>query len=286
MNTYPRLDQRIDVSKNFRLEHNRTSIPSSSCYHYHNSCEVYLFLQGNVTLYAENSACRLQRGDLFIFRPGELHRVQPDFRGRSVYERCTVHIRESFLSSLSSPQTDLCRCFFDRIPGHQNYRHLSKEEIERFLEHFERIRHFYSDTSYGNDLRLFYSLAEFFIRLNQLFQKRTDTFVSSMPQLIRDIMEFLDERLTTEIQLQDLSAHLSHNSAYLSRRFKEETGITIRQYLIYKRVILAKKLLKQGCSLPQTCILSGFRDYSNFNRTFTRQTGCSPGYFQKHDGIV
>lgn len=286
MITYPQLDQRIDLSKNFRLEHTCSTLPSLSRYHYHDSCEVCLFLRGDATLYVETSACRLKRGDLFVFSPGELHRIQPDSQSRSVQERCTIHLRESFLHTLSSSQTDLGLCFLGRVPGQQNYRHLDESEITNFLNYFEQIRHFHSDDVYGADLRFLSAFTEFLIRLNQLFLKRTDTFASSMPGLIRDIMEFLNARLTEEIQLTDLSASLRHNGAYLSRRFKEETGITIRQYLIYKRIILAKELLRQGCPLTEACIRSGFHDYSNFSRTFTRQTGCSPGHFQKHGAPI
>lgn len=286
MNTYPQLDQRIDISKNFRLAHTRSTLSSLSRYHYHDSCEVCLFLRGEATFYVETNACRLKRGDLFVFRPGELHRIQPDLKSKSVHEYCALYLRESFLHSLSSTQTDLGLCFFGRTSGRQNYRHLNESDIDSFFTHFERIRQFCSTDVYGDDLRSLSAFTEFLIRLNQLFLKRTDTFVSTMPELIRDIMEFLNARLTDEIQLQDLSASLCHNGAYLSRRFKEETGITIRQYLIYKRIILAKELLRQGCPLTEACTRSGFHDYSNFSRTFTRQTGCSPGHFQKHGGSV
>lgn len=281
MNSDPQSLQCVAIEENFRLEHRRSSLPSRSCYHYHDGCEVYLFLEGRGMLYSESCAFRLKRGDLYIFRPDELHCAQPASGADIPYERFTLHIKESFIRSLSSPQTDLGKCFFDRPLGARNYLSLNERGLREILMLLCRIDRCTPDGVYGNDLRLLLAFTEFLIRLNQEFMAADESPSDLMPLLIRETMDYLNTHLTGELRLQDLSACLHRNGTYISRRFKEETGITLRQYLIGKRIILAKRLLRENYSLTDACTLSGFHDYSYFNRTFTHQVGCSPSHYQK-----
>jgi len=57
--------------------------------------------------------------------------------------------------------------------------------------------------------------------------------------------------------------------------------MNLHEYIIFKRVARAKKLLMEGKSVTETCHLSGFNDYSNFIRTFKRTVGISPGKYSK-----
>lgn len=64
-----------------------------------------------------------------------------------------------------------------------------------------------------------------------------------MPRLIQDTMMYIEEHLAEEITLSDLSAVFFHNGTYISRCFKGVTGLTISQYILYKRISLAQKYL-------------------------------------------
>lgn len=44
---------------------------------------------------------------------------------------------------------------------------------------------------------------------------------------------------------------------------------------------LAKTCLSEGLSLSETCYQSGFADYSNFIRSFTKLAGISPGKYTR-----
>ena len=58
-------------------------------------------------------------------------------------------------------------------------------------------------------------------------------------------------------------------------------GMTLREYIISRRVEYAKKLLSEGKNVSEACELSGFGDYSNFIRTFTLIAGTSPGKYAR-----
>ena len=70
--------------------------------------------------------------------------------------------------------------------------------------------------------------------------------------------KYIDTNFDKEINL-DLLSHLQYTSKYhLIRVFKKYYGITPRQYLINKRIEKAKKNLKSGKSVSETCYTIGF----------------------------
>jgi AraC-like DNA-binding protein len=60
------------------------------------------------------------------------------------------------------------------------------------------------------------------------------------------------------------------------RKFKQQTGYTVHNYILQKRLIAATALIKEGKSVTQVCLECGFGDYSNFIRSFKQVYGVSP----------
>ncbi|MEM7105705.1 MAG: AraC family transcriptional regulator [Bacteroidota bacterium] len=92
---------------------------------------------------------------------------------------------------------------------------------------------------------------------------------------------YLDTNYAKTINL-NLLAHLQHSSKYhLIRVFKRYYGITPRQYLINKRIEKAKKYLKSGKSVSETCYAVGFESINSFSNLFKAKTGQPPSIFRK-----
>ncbi|WP_313960282.1 helix-turn-helix domain-containing protein [Paenibacillus xylanexedens] len=60
---------------------------------------------------------------------------------------------------------------------------------------------------------------------------------------------------------------------------QKTTGLTIRNYILNRRIELAQICLSEGMSITEACYRSGFGDYANFIRSFTKIVGTSPGKF-------
>jgi len=92
---------------------------------------------------------------------------------------------------------------------------------------------------------------------------------------------FIDTNFDKEINL-DLLAHLRFTSKYhLIRVFKKYYGITPRQYLINKRIEMAKKKLKSGQSVSDTCYSIGFGSLNSFSNLFKAKTGIPPSVYKR-----
>lgn len=62
-------------------------------------------------------------------------------------------------------------------------------------------------------------------------------------------------------------------------------GITPHQYVLGKRIDMARELIEQGhLSLGQIAEFTGFSSQSTFTHTFTRLQGLSPSQYKKQVG--
>lgn len=92
--------------------------------------------------------------------------------------------------------------------------------------------------------------------------------------------KYINQNFEKPIDL-DLLAELNYISKYhLIRVFRKYLGITPRQYLINRRIAEAKKLLKTGLSVSETCYAIGYESVGSFSNLFTAKTGLSPTLFQ------
>ncbi|MBE5929267.1 MAG: AraC family transcriptional regulator [Lachnospiraceae bacterium] len=253
-------------------------------YHMHDAYEIYLFIHGNLRLYIEDTCYELSPGDMAILNPDELHAVVAN--ENTIYERVGINIKQPVFDNLNTFNTNLLTCFHSHPHAMNNIVHLSKEEMDLFVELCDKLLELQHSDAYGNDLLCYSYLIQLLVMTNTLY-KKADSFnyKNLMPQMVIDTMKYVDENLTNEITLDDLSAKFGFNGNYLSSQFKKNTGLTLRNYIIEKRITLAKKLLSQGYSVSAACYNAGFNDYSNFIRTFKKCTGISPGRYKGNTTI-
>ena len=85
------------------------------------------------------------------------------------------------------------------------------------------------------------------------------------------------------LTLDDLEGTFFASKYYILREFKKYTGLSVHQYMIIRRVMLAQELIGQGVKPREACIQCGFTDYSSFYRAFKARTGLSPEQFRSQN---
>ena len=95
------------------------------------------------------------------------------------------------------------------------------------------------------------------------------------------MISFLNKRYTQRISLTEIASHTAMNPSSFCRYFKENTGKTLKEYIMDMRIGYACKLLAaEHQTVAQICFRSGFDSLSHFNRCFRKVTGCSPTLFR------
>ncbi|TXL74137.1 helix-turn-helix transcriptional regulator [Vineibacter terrae] len=99
--------------------------------------------------------------------------------------------------------------------------------------------------------------------------------------LSRRISEFIEERLSVSIALDDLASLTGLSPYHFSRKFKGAFGMAPHAYVVARRIARAKRLLRD-CKLPIKVVAAdcGFSDQSHLNRVFRRHTGTTPSRYR------
>lgn len=268
-----------NIRQDFLFRHLVTNYMIHGAYHCHDGYEFYVFLEGNVNCYVEQQCFHMERGDLLIIRPGEYHR--PIALDNGDYERITLNIHEALLQRLSSQKSNLSAVFRNHPKNKACFVHLQPEQLESLLSLTAQIEALLSSDAFGTELLIQAHLLQALVLINTAFQTAENTTPNIMPKLIRDLLSYIDSNLSEKITLESLEQKFFLNGTHLSRQFKKHTGLTLRSYLLERRISYARTLLTTDLSITEVCQQAGFSDYANFIRSFTKATGVSPGKYAK-----
>lgn len=268
------------ISKDIIAYRNLTNTVMDNHFHLHNNFEIYLFLQGEVNCFVEQSIYRLKKGTLLVFNNQEIHKSS--VLSDKTYERIVINFHPRIAKKFSTKDTNLLSCFIDRKKGQNNAVLLSKKQLDVFLALATKLIDASQSAEYGNDVLTLTYLVQILIFINKVY-KQDEIILEQYPisKKLQDVLNFIDEHLTEELTLDMIGDYFSTNKSYLSRQFKNETGSTIYNYILLRRISLAKQLLAEGRNVSEACSLSGFNDYSNFIRTFKQVTGYSPTKYNR-----
>lgn len=116
------------------------------------------------------------------------------------------------------------------------------------------------------------------IQLNRSALHNHITFIgdSASNEKILAILSYLNDHLTEDVSIDNLSARFFLSRYYLMHTFKQQTGYTIGGYILAKRLFLARELIAEGKPITDICYACGFKNYSTFSRAYKKSFGESP----------
>ncbi len=242
--------------------------------HIHDCYEMYYSISGGKQFLIDNKFYAITPGDIFIINQYESHKItQLD---KMIHERIVLSIHPDYTKRLSSQETDLDACFSGRPAGFSHKLPLNREQQTRFLYYINKIT---GAKGYGHDIIEQSAFMELMILINSAV--RTSHLPQSTPpiiysQQVDDILAYINLNITSPITIEQLAGEFFLSESYICRIFKSATGTTINKYISARRISIAKALLSDGISVTEAYEKSGFSDYSNFFKAFTKAVGISP----------
>ena len=116
-----------------------------------------------------------------------------------------------------------------------------------------------------------------------LYLKKADHRASTLsqgppiPPKLRDVLLYIEANLTTNITLDELAKEASISKYHFCKVFKKHFTLSPLKYVAYKRIELARELLKRSdLNVSLTAGEVGFQDISNFSKQFRKFTGLTP----------
>ncbi len=244
----------------------------------HEHYEINYIISGNISYYVEGQEYMPKKGDVLIINSYELHR--PEFKSPVPYERIVIYINPKYVIPFHTADFNLLHCFERRKLGHDNL--ISTAELNADIwKHYQKLEHYITYNLPESTIMLQLVIIELLVKLNKIFGEeecRINSSVHFDPKTLA-IIEYINRHLNENITLELLSKEFFINKYSLCHAFKKNTGFTIIEYILNKRIMKAKELFAQGVNITEACYQVGFNNYSNFYKAFTQVMGVSPKQF-------
>lgn len=135
-------------------------------------------------------------------------------------------------------------------------------------------------------LSTFESLKNLQVRLVLDFTERVEKLKlgENPTKLFKDVSNYAQKHLSEPISVASLASSLYLSRTYLAAKFKEETGMTLSEFLLGEKIEEGKRLLRYtDKSIASIASYLGFSSQGHFANAFRKSTGLSPKeYRQKH----
>ena len=148
------------------------------------------------------------------------------------------------------------------------------EEYEKILEKLKKIA--VSD-SFVRDMEINALLSQLLVLLMEDSWNPENNAIKGKRAQVIGVREFIDGNYETDITLEELAARFFINKTYLSEMFKEQYGMTLKDYLVSVRITEAKRLLRfTNKTTEEIATMVGINGAAYFSRIFKRVEGVTP----------
>lgn len=265
------------LNDNFKIFSIRDKKDIEFEYHNHDFNKIIIFIDGNVTYFVEGIPYKLKPWDILFISNNEIHK--PVIDSNVFYERIAIWVSPEFMKKNSDNTSDLEKCFKIATENKCNLLRLNMHDIESLKLFIEQINISESSNEFGNEILRNTLFIQLMIFLNRIFLKKEN--IESIEgvfydETIKKILNYINLNIENKLSIDSIASEFFISKYYLMRRFKSHTGTSIHNYIIQKRLILAKSLIINGHLMSEVCNKCGFNDYSSFVRAFKKYYGASP----------
>jgi len=230
--------------------------------HFHDYYVVGLIEEGHRTMVVNNQAYALKPGDLLTFNPYDNHSCEGIDGSRLTYH--CLNLKKDIFQPFAGVE----------LPKFMNPMQAQTE----LAEDFHRLHQLIMNEGDKAEKETLFLL--FIEELLQNYAQKVPDQLLSERESIAVVCEYLETHYDQKITLDQLCKLVHLNKHSLVRQFTREKGITPYRYLETYRIVKAKELLEQGCSLIETAERTGFYDQSHFTNYFSRFIGLSPNHYR------
>lgn len=271
------------LHQNFRLFHIRDKQDREFDFHFHDFNKIIIFLSGNVTYIIEGKTYYLNPWDILLVDRNAIHK--PIIDPTVYYERIVIWIDEDYIKSVShrdgdyiksENSTDITACFKKATERSYNLVRLNPTLIERIKSAVANLEYALlpeNDNEFGSELLRNSLFMEFMIYINRIYlgkQYEKDNTALKYDKRTEEILKYINEHLAENLSVEALAEKFYLSKYHLMHKFKEETGYTVHNYILQKRLLLTKEYAAQGMPITKAALASGFTDYSTYHRAVKR----------------
>ena len=254
-------------------------------YHDHEFLELTYVLKGRANHILNGISSVISEGDYFIVDYGVKHQYN------QIGEVPFTVVNCLFLPSLIDETLRHCQRFEEVADSYLikfNYRNL-KDAPTKFIYHdsdghirnlISRLQKEYTAKDMGYKEIMRCQLIE--ILIDTMRNVKLPSPIENESDIIKYISDYAAKNYMDKLSLREITKNYPYSLGYISRRFKEERGVSFQEYLQSIRVWEACRLLANTSKkISEISALVGYENIKFFNEIFKRQTGITSREFKK-----
>ena len=215
----------------------------------------------------------IERGAICFVGEGKYHYTMPDPPER--YDRSKLFFSAEVLRRTAELVGD-GRIFSHFAPCSFVYAKLPDEVLDEAYSLFEAPFLARSD-AYREAIEM-----SSLIRLLVLIDRYSSESTRGEMDTLGRAIEYINSNIFREIDIDEICAAVHISKYHFCRRFKEKMGVTVMEYLLKTRIVLAKNMLeKESLSVTEVSERCGFSSVSYFCRVFKEECGLTPLGYKK-----
>ena len=227
--------------------------------HMHNNLEIIYILQGCAVYSYEGNSIVLNAGDIVVTPPGFYHYLKIE-KG-TMSERINVLIRKKIEFSTVA------------VYKAENF----------FFDIFNSLEKYYKIISKDNLEMLFQTKIDEIILILQHLLLLPNQVQIQTNSTIKKIIDYINQNIYNPLTPKSVAKNCYLSEGHLHRVFKKALNTTPGNYILSKKLALAKNLIEKGDdTISNIALKLGFEDYSVFYRGFKKLFNCSPNNIKKH----
>lgn len=259
------------LKEDFRLFHINDQTKKDFSYHYHDFHKIIVFISGKVTYHIEGKAYHLKPRDILLVSQGAIHK--PEIDPSVPYERYIFWIRDDLSCQ------ELNTCFQKANDRSFNLVRADSALQERLKDLLPEIEQTLQNEHFGDPVLRNALFTQFMIYINRIFLRTSsspDKKTYSSDTQVEQLLKYINRNLSENLSIDQLANRFFFSKYHMMRKFKNETGYTIHNYITSKRLLMARSLISQGMPVMKAAQASGFHDYTTFVRAYKKQFGKAP----------
>lgn len=115
----------------------------------------------------------------------------------------------------------------------------------------------------------------YYTHLVQRYQRQ------QLPTTVYQVEQYLQQHIYQPLSVEQVAAALNCAPATLSHTIKQATGLSLKQFILQRKVVEGRYLLKfSNRPIQEIATMLNFADPSHFTRVFRHYTGTTPSKFR------
>lgn len=241
--------------------------------HIHDFYELYINLVGDVSFLVEGNLYAINRGDVVISSPNDVHRCI--YHSDCIHEHFCIWFKD-FPFAQENLKTKFKEVKLVSLPDGQK---------ELLLQYCFGA---YENSNKDDPLTGFKFIHDFFGILDMVCSNASESFsvkAQSLPESFSCIVDYINQFYgDVNCTVGNICEKFFVSKSTLCRRFKRYFQTTPSDYLESKRLSESKRMLLTGQSVSSVCLNCGFSDCSYFIMRFRKKFGISPYKYKKSLG--